>query len=48
MFFFDTLSKSYKQDYCDWVGLAKQKATREVRGEKALKMLQNEQMTLKM
>jgi uncharacterized protein YdeI (YjbR/CyaY-like superfamily) len=45
--FFDTLSKSYKQGYCDWVGSAKQEATRLVRAEKALKMLQNEQKTLK-
>ena len=47
MTFFDTLSKSYKQGYCDWVGSAKQEATREVRAGKALKMLQNEQKTLK-
>ena len=47
MTFFDALSKSYKQGYCDWVGSAKQETTREVRAEKALKMLQNEQKTLK-
>jgi uncharacterized protein YdeI (YjbR/CyaY-like superfamily) len=45
--FFDTLSKSYKQGYCDWVGSAKQETTRLIRAEKALKMLQNEQKTLK-
>ena len=45
--FFESLSKSYKQGYCDWVGAAKQEATRQVRAEKALTMLQNEQKTLK-
>jgi uncharacterized protein YdeI (YjbR/CyaY-like superfamily) len=45
--FFETLSKSYKQGYCDWVGSAKQEATREVRAEKALIMLKNKQKTLK-
>ena len=45
--FFESLAKSYKQGYCDWVGSAKQEATRQVRAEKALKMLQNEQKTLK-
>ena len=45
--FFESLSKSYKQGYCDWVGAAKQEATRQVRAEKALIMLQNEQKTLK-
>ena len=45
--FFESLSKSYKQGYCDWVGAAKQEATRQIRAEKALIMLQNEQKTLK-
>ncbi|WP_413999103.1 YdeI/OmpD-associated family protein [Flavobacterium sp. W1B] len=45
--FFDSLAKSYKQGYCDWVGSAKQEDTRITRAEKALKMLQNEQKTLK-
>jgi uncharacterized protein YdeI (YjbR/CyaY-like superfamily) len=45
--FFDSLSKSYKQGYCDWVGSAKQEDTRHVRAAKALIMLQNEQKTLK-
>ena len=45
--FFEGLSKSYKQGYCDWVGSAKQEATRQVRAEKALKMLNNKQKTLK-
>ncbi|MFI5162690.1 MAG: YdeI/OmpD-associated family protein [Sphingobacteriales bacterium] len=43
----DALSKGYKQGYCDWVGSAKQAETRQVRAEKALKMLQNKQKTLK-
>lgn len=45
--FFDTLAKSYKQGYCDWVGLAKQEKTRQIRAEKALIMLLNKQKTLK-
>jgi uncharacterized protein YdeI (YjbR/CyaY-like superfamily) len=45
--FFESLSKSYKQGYCDWVGSAKQEDTRKVRAAKALTMLQNEQKTLK-
>ncbi|MDP9077315.1 MAG: YdeI/OmpD-associated family protein [Bacteroidota bacterium] len=45
--FFEALSKSYKQGYCDWVGSAKQEDTRKVRAAKALTMLQNEQKTLK-
>ncbi|HWW41272.1 YdeI/OmpD-associated family protein [Pedobacter sp.] len=45
--FFESLSKSYKQGYCDWVGAAKQEATRKTRAEKALIMLQNKQKTLK-
>jgi len=45
--FFESLSKSYKQGYCDWVGSAKQEATRQVRAAKALTMLQNGQKTLK-
>ncbi|PTT04096.1 hypothetical protein DBR11_00490 [Pedobacter sp. HMWF019] len=45
--FFEGLSKSYKQGYCDWVGSAKQEATRKIRAEKALIMLQNKQKTLK-
>ncbi|MDB5136236.1 MAG: bacteriocin-protection protein [Mucilaginibacter sp.] len=45
--FFESLSKSYKQGYCDWVGSAKQAETREVRAAKALIMLQNRQKTLK-
>lgn len=45
--FFNTLAKSYKKGYCDWVGSAKQEDTRKIRAEKALKMLQNEQKTLK-
>ena len=45
--FFEGLSKSYKQGYCDWVGSAKQEDTRHVRAGKALIMLQNGQKTLK-
>lgn len=45
--FFESLAKSYKRGYCDWVGSAKQEETRKSRAEKALKMLQNGQKTLK-
>jgi hypothetical protein len=45
--FFESLSKSYKQGYCDWAGSAKQEDTRKVSAAKALIMLQNGQKTLK-
>ena len=45
--FFESLSKSYKQGYCDWVGSAKQEDTRKVRAGKAIIMLRNKQKTLK-
>lgn len=45
--FFNSLSDGYKRGYCDWVGGAKQEATRKVRAGKALVMLQNKQKTLK-
>lgn len=45
--FFDTLSKSYKKGYCDWVGSAKQAETRQSRAEKAILMILNKQKTLK-
>ncbi|MGF7023463.1 YdeI/OmpD-associated family protein [Sphingobacterium siyangense] len=45
--FFETLSKSYKQGYCDWIGSAKQEQTRKTRAEKAIQMLRNNQKTLK-
>ena len=45
--FFEGLSKSYKQGYCDWVGSAKQEDTRKIRADKALIMLLNKQKTLK-
>ena len=45
--FFNGLSAGYKRGYCDWVGGAKQQATRETRAEKALIMLQRKQKTLK-
>ncbi|MDR2888424.1 MAG: YdeI/OmpD-associated family protein [Lachnospiraceae bacterium] len=45
--FFNSLSDGYKRGYCDWVGSAKQEATRKTRAEKALIMLKNKQKTLK-
>lgn len=45
--FFESLTKSCKQAYCDWVGSAKQEVTRKVRADKALIMLRNKQKTLK-
>ncbi len=45
--FFETLAKSHKQAYCDWVGSAKQEATRHTRAGKAILMLRNKQKTLK-
>ena len=45
--FFESLSPGYKRGYCDWVGGAKQPATRETRAAKALIMLKNKQKTLK-
>ena len=45
--FFDNLPPGYKRGYCDWVGGAKQAATRATRAGKALVMLKNKQKTLK-
>lgn len=45
--FFENLTDGYKRGYCDWVGGAKQQATRETRAVKALIMLKNKQKTLK-
>jgi uncharacterized protein YdeI (YjbR/CyaY-like superfamily) len=45
--FFETLTNSYRRGYCDWVGSAKQQATRQIRAEKALIMLKKGQKTLK-
>ncbi|WP_320053791.1 YdeI/OmpD-associated family protein [uncultured Acetobacteroides sp.] len=45
--FFNSLANSYKKGYCDWVGSAKQAATRQTRAEKAILMLRNNQKTLK-
>jgi len=45
--FFEALARSHKQAYCDWVGSAKQEATRNTRAEKAVLMLKNKQKTLK-
>ncbi|HEY3370422.1 MAG TPA: YdeI/OmpD-associated family protein [Prolixibacteraceae bacterium] len=45
--FYKTLSPSYMKGYCDWVGSARQEATRQSRAEKAILMLRNNQKTLK-
>jgi len=45
--FFESLTDGYKRGYCDWVGGAKQQATRETRAGKALVMLQNKQKSLR-
>jgi uncharacterized protein YdeI (YjbR/CyaY-like superfamily) len=45
--FYDSLTDGYKRGYCDWVGNAKQSATRQSRAEKALLMLRKKQKTLK-
>ena len=45
--FFDGLTDGYKRGYCNWVGGAKQEATRQTRAGKALMMLQNKQKTLR-
>ena len=45
--FFHSLSAGYQRGYCDWVGGAKNEATRKIRAEKALLMLKNKQKTLK-
>ena len=45
--FFESLTDGYKRGYCDWVGGAKQQATRVTRAGKALLMLKNKQKTLK-
>ena len=45
--FFESLTDGYKRGYCDWVGGAKQEATRKTRACKALTMLKNKQKTLK-
>jgi len=45
--FFNSLTDGYKRGYCDWVGGAKQEATRITRAGKALLMLKNKQKTLK-
>ena len=47
MQFFESLTKSYKQGYCDWVGSGKQEDTRKLRADKAMIMLRNKQKTLK-
>jgi len=45
--FFESLTDGYKRGYCDWVGGAKQAATRQSRADKAHVMLQKKQKTLK-
>jgi uncharacterized protein YdeI (YjbR/CyaY-like superfamily) len=39
-YFFDTLAPSYRKGYMDWVGGAKQEATRKDRARKAIMMLE--------
>jgi uncharacterized protein YdeI (YjbR/CyaY-like superfamily) len=46
MDFFESLSKSYKRAYRDWVGSAKQEDTRKGRADQAMIMLRNKQKTL--
>lgn len=45
--YFESLARSHKQAYCDWVGSAKKEETKQTRAEKALIMLLNKQKTLK-
>jgi uncharacterized protein YdeI (YjbR/CyaY-like superfamily) len=45
--FLSKLPPSHKQAYYDWIGSAKQEATRHTRAGKALLMLQRGQKTLK-
>jgi len=45
--FFEGLSRSCKQAYCDWVGSAKKEETQKLRADKAILMLRNKQKTLK-
>jgi len=45
--FFETLTRSCRKAYCEWVGSAKQEATRQTRAGKAILMLRNKQKTLK-
>jgi uncharacterized protein YdeI (YjbR/CyaY-like superfamily) len=44
--FYESLAPSYKKGYNDWVGGAKQEATRKERARKALLMLEAEKKTL--
>jgi len=43
--YFESLARSHKQAYCDWVGSAKKEETKQTRAEKALIMLLNKQKT---
>ncbi len=45
--FFESLARSHKQAYCDWIGSTKQEAARHTRAKKAMLMLKNKQKTLK-
>lgn len=45
--FFESLAKSHKQAYIDWVGSGKKEETRQTRATKAIAMLLNKQKTLK-
>lgn len=37
--FFETLSKAYRQGYCDWVGSAKLEETKKIRAGNAILIL---------
>jgi uncharacterized protein YdeI (YjbR/CyaY-like superfamily) len=45
-YFFDTLAPSYRKGYMEWVGSAKQEATRKERAKKAILMLEASKKTL--
>jgi len=43
--YFESLARSHKQAYCNWIDSAKKEETRKKRAEKALIMLLNKQKT---
>lgn len=45
--FFESLAISYKKRYCDWIARAKQKQIRQLRAEKAFRLLKDRQKVLK-
>jgi uncharacterized protein YdeI (YjbR/CyaY-like superfamily) len=45
-YFFDTLAPSHRKAYMEWVGGAKQEATRKERSRKAILMLEASKKTL--